>query len=111
MMAGGALPTAGSRLNGALGNNPLSGVSSIKMQQLTQLLDGFSSAEILLALMLMSASQRKKDDEDGGGSALALLAGMALAQQMGQGLSDLGGGLSDALSGAASAGANFNAVA
>ena len=59
MMAGGALSAAGSLnfgglngalgggLNGALGDHAMTGVSSIKMQQLTQLLDGFSLAEFL----------------------------------------------------------------
>jgi hypothetical protein len=65
------------------------GLSTVKMQQLVELVSGFTSAEILMALMLAAAASQKKDDE-GGCSALALLAGMALAQQLGQGLGPLG---------------------
>jgi hypothetical protein len=51
------------------------------MQQLLDLIDGFSSAEILMALML-SAGSKKKDEDNNGAGALALLAGMALASQL-----------------------------
>jgi hypothetical protein len=80
-LGGGALNFGG--LDGAIGNTSPMQFSPIKMQQLGELLDGFSSAQILMALMLLSAANRKKDEDDGS-SALALLAGMALAQQLGQ---------------------------
>jgi hypothetical protein len=81
-LGGGPLNFGG--LNGAVGTTSPLAFSSIKMQQLGELLQGFTSAEILMALMLLSAASRKKDEEDDGSSALALLAGMALARQLGQ---------------------------
>lgn len=82
--AGAAGPLNFGGLNGALGShNGIAGLSSIQMQQLTELLDGFSSAEILMALMLLAAAGKKQKDDDSSG-ALAILAGMAMAQQLGQ---------------------------
>jgi hypothetical protein len=57
------------------------------LEQLSQLLKDFSSADILLALMLMRGSDSKdKTHGAGGGSSalIGLLAGMALAGQVGQ---------------------------
>jgi len=88
-------------LNGPLGDvgaANLTGAATLRLQQLSQLIEGFTSAEILLALMIAAAS-KKDDKEDNGCGALALLAGMALASHLGglQGLEGIapvqGGGL------------------
>ena len=100
-------------LNGALGNHALSGqhgLSTIKLQQLGELLDGFSSAEILMALMLMSAANKQRDDDDQGSGALALLAGLAMARQFGHGLGSLGG-IDINISTGCAAGGALNALA
>ena len=39
--------------------------------------------------LMLAAAAGKKEEEEQGGSALALLAGMAMASQLGQGLSQL----------------------
>lgn len=79
-----AVSTGG--LNGPLGDvnaAAMSAMSATRMDQLLQLMDGFSSAEILIALMMSGASDRHKkhgcDD-----SAMGLLLGLALAAQLGQ---------------------------
>jgi len=103
--AGGAAPLNFGGLNGALdSHNGMAGLSSIQLQQLTELLDGFSSAEILMALMLMAASQKKKSDDDSSG-AIAILAGMAMARQLGQSCACPLGGVGLGVSGATSSGA------
>jgi hypothetical protein len=95
----GGLGLSGLGLNGGL-NGPLQGLTSasltgaatLRMQQLTQLIEGFSSAEILLALMIASALQKRcKDDDDS--SPLAMLAAMALAGRLANNLGGLSGGL------------------
>lgn len=58
------------------------GEITARMQALTELMDGFSSAEILLALMMMKGDDKKSGGA--GGAALGMLAGMALASQMQQ---------------------------
>ncbi len=86
-MSVGAAPAVGTGgLNGPLGDvnaAAMSAISGTQMDQLLQLMDGFSSAEILIALMMAGASDRRKkhgcDD-----SAMGLLLGMALAAQLGQ---------------------------
>jgi len=100
-------------LNGALGNigagqNGMAGLSTIKMQQLSQLLDGFSSAEILMALMLAAASGKKKHGD--GDNALGFLAGLAMAQQLGQGC-NCGMGTIDLTAGSAEGGGGCNVLA
>jgi hypothetical protein len=118
MMAGGlaAIGAAGplnfGGLNGALGNqNAMTGLSSIKMQQLSELIKGFSSAEILMALMIAAASGKKKDDDESG-SALAILAGLAMAQQLGSGGCGNLGGIDLGMStGGAASGMNCNVLA
>ena len=81
----GAAGPAGS--SAGIGNTAASGLSqngSTAMQTLVDTLQGFSSAEILLALFLMAATQEKgRDDHDS--TAMAFLAGLALAGQLGQG--------------------------
>lgn len=67
-------------------NPALGGIGAQRLQQLQGLIEGFSSAEILLALMLAAAACKNKKEEDSGSSALALLAGMALASRLSQGL-------------------------
>jgi len=42
------------------------------IEQLTELLEGFKTAEVLLALMLMAAAQKDDDEECGGGGSAAL---------------------------------------
>jgi hypothetical protein len=93
---GAMAPMGLSGLNGGL-NGPLSqlagagpaGASTVSMQQLSELVAGFTSAEILMALMIAAASQKNGKDDDQSG-ALALLAGMALANSM-QGVAGIGG--------------------
>ena len=76
-------------LNGPLGASPTqtaqpAQLSTIQQQQLSQLLEGLSSADLLLALMVAAGSSRcrKKDDDSG---AMALLAGLAMAARMSDG--------------------------
>lgn len=76
---------------GSLSPSGMTSLSSQQLQQLTELIQGFSSAEILLALMLASAASKKEDKDGGSGGALALLAGMALANQLGRQQSPLTG--------------------
>ncbi len=61
----------------------MDGQVTMSMDQLSELLEGFSTAEILLALMM---SGRKKDESSchggGGGGAMAFLAGMAVGGLM-----------------------------
>lgn len=83
----GAVCTGG--LNGPVGNvnaATLSAMSGTRMGQLMELIEGFSSAEILIALMMAAASNHNKrhDSEDSG---LGLLLGLAMASQIGQQLS------------------------
>lgn len=58
------------------------GEITARLQALAELTDGFSSAEILMALMMMRGGGDKQSS--GGGAALELLAGMAIAGQMQQ---------------------------
>lgn len=82
---GAAAPTAGG-LNGPLGDAnaaALSAMSGTRLGQLTELMEGFSTAEIVLALMLAAAAGKKNRHDDDGG-ALAILAGLAIAGRIGQ---------------------------
>jgi hypothetical protein len=65
---------------GGLNGVPSCAPSTMQMQQLTDLLAGFTSAEILMALMIAASGRHRKDDDQSG--ALAMLAGMALASQL-----------------------------
>lgn len=79
----GAISTGG--LNGPLGNvnaAAMSALSATRMGQLLELIDGFSSAEILIALMMAGGNRRKHDCGDD--TAMGLLLGLAMASQMGQ---------------------------
>ena len=98
----GAAPAASSQVSGAqmtgavgatnaaAGASPagqaasLAGAASPQMQALMELMEGFSSAEILIALMLMKASGGEKRAHNNGDAAMALLVGMAVAGQMSQ---------------------------
>jgi hypothetical protein len=88
----GAAPSVGTGgLNGPLGDvnaATLSSMSGTRMDQLMELIDGFSSAEILMALMLSAGSCRHKKN-DGDDVGLGLLLGLALASQLGHGLPQL----------------------
>ncbi len=87
--AGGTVSSASSA--SASGESPLqvdpNAAPSIpaNMQQLMESMRDFSSAEILMALILLKALEGDDDDKKGGssGAGLALLAGMALAAQLG----------------------------
>ncbi len=101
-------------LNGPLGNTnvaALGGMSSSRMDQLLQLLNGFSSAEILIALMMSagSAHRRRHCSDDSG---LSFLLGLSMAAQLGQSLQQM---LPQAAGGVASAagatGQQLNATA
>jgi hypothetical protein len=74
--AGGAIPTAASGTAAA---------GSAQLQNLVDMMGGFNSAEILMALMLASAMS-KGDDEESGSAAMGFLAGLAMAGQLGQDL-------------------------
>jgi hypothetical protein len=81
----GAPATGG--LNGPLGNVNAATVSTLsgtRLDQLMQLLDGFSSAEILIALMLSAASGHHKNHDGVDDAALGFLIGLSLASQIGQ---------------------------
>jgi hypothetical protein len=80
------------------------------MQALQQLLQDFTSAEILLMLMLMAGSRRKDDSAGGSGAALGLLAGFALGAQFGQ-QSQIGWSTSAPLDCASPVEAQFNVQA
>ncbi len=54
------------------------------IEQLAEMMEDLSSAEILFALILLAAMQKKDDDESGSGAALGLLAGIALAGELGR---------------------------
>lgn len=83
-----ATPSVGAGgLNGPLGDvnaATLSVLNGTRLDQLLELIDGFSSAEILIALMLSAASCRHKKDDDRD-AGLGFLLGLALATQLGQG--------------------------
>jgi hypothetical protein len=64
------------------GQSAMPGEISARLQQLADLIQGFSSAEILMALMMMRGDDDKKSG--GAGAALGLLAGMAIAGQLQQ---------------------------
>jgi hypothetical protein len=122
MMTGaGGLGAVGAMSFGGVGMSPglggtfggLNGVpsctSTMQMQQLTDLLAGFTSAEILMALMIAAASGRHRKDDDQSG-ALAMLAGMALASQL-NGIPGLNGCQPCAGSSGGMTGGQLNAVA
>uniref|UniRef100_A0A7C4QRD4 Uncharacterized protein n=1 Tax=Schlesneria paludicola TaxID=360056 RepID=A0A7C4QRD4_9PLAN len=73
----------------ACSSSSATGLSSLKLRQLGELLEGFTIAEILVALMLLSAAQRQREEDAGG--TLLLLAGLAFASRVGQGSIDLSG--------------------
>lgn len=79
-------------------NQAFSAATTQQLQQLTHMLKDFSSAEILIALMLMRGDDDSKNKVHGGGGGgggggagalIGLLAGLALAGQVGQMTSDL----------------------
>lgn len=86
-MAAGAMGAAGATVGSAASTaascgsstaaSPSAGMTQ-QMQDLAELIKGFSSAEILIALM-MNKSEKGKE---AGGAALGMLAGMALANQL-----------------------------
>ncbi len=58
--------------------------STTRLNLLVQLLDGFTTAEVLMALMLAAALSKKDRSDDS--SALGVLVGLALASQLQQSL-------------------------
>lgn len=82
----GAISSGG--LNGPLGDANAAGLSAMtspQMNQLLQLIDGFSSAEILMALMMSAASNSGHKKHDGvNDAALGFLLGLSMASQIGQ---------------------------
>lgn len=85
LSVGGVSSISTGGLNGPLGDvnvATMSAMSNTRMDQLLQLMDGFSSAEILIALM-MSGSHKKH--ECGSDAAMGFLLGLSLASQLGQG--------------------------
>ncbi|HEY3965030.1 MAG TPA: hypothetical protein VGM05_10810, partial [Planctomycetaceae bacterium] len=91
----GAAGAAGGALSiGANGLHPaFSAATATQLQNLSQLLKDFSSADILLFLMLMRGLDPQHKVHGGGGGTggalLDLLAGLALARQVNQLTSDL----------------------
>lgn len=85
-MGGAAGATAGSPTGAATaeGAAGLSGVPQ-SMQSLVNAMKDFSSAEILIALMLANAADGKDDEKSSGSAAAGFLAGLALANGLGQG--------------------------
>lgn len=87
-IAGGGLSVGASSaismggLNGPLGNFNAAGLSGTRMDQLVELMNGFSTAEILIALMLATGSKRDRDRC--GDAGLGMLLGLSLASQLGQ---------------------------
>lgn len=80
----GAISTGG--LNGPLGNvnaAAMSAMTGTRMDQLLQLMDGFSSAEILIALMMAGGSGHHKKHHGIDDAALGFLLGLSLANQIG----------------------------
>lgn len=89
----------------------LSGSNITGVEQLAEMMEGFNSAEILMALM-MAAAMQKDDDEESSGSAVAgFLAGLALAGQLAQNLEfDLQAPVAETTAGG-SVGGSLNATA
>lgn len=90
-------------------NQAFSAATTQQLQQLTHMLKDFSSAEILIALMLMRGDDDSKNKVHGGGGGgagalIGLLAGLALAGQIGQMTSDLTSTVQSAGGGAAAGG-------
>lgn len=117
-MSMGAMGVGGASMSGvsSVGGNSVSGPQaaqsampgeiSARLQQLAELIQGFSSAELLMALMMMRGDDDKKSS-GAAGAALGMLAGMAMANQMQQmmpqqgfgnvpdaGMQSFGGGMS-----------------
>lgn len=93
----GAGGIAGTSLSAIANATTLSGIASTQLQSLINAIQGFSSAEILMALMLMSAQDKGKGHGD---TAMGLLAGLALAGQ----LSQIGANISISIPGIAGTG-------
>lgn len=107
LAAGGVSSVGTGGLNGPVGDlnaATVSAMSGTRMDQLLELMDGFSSAEILIALMLSGSSGKRRDDDSCGSAAMGFLLGMAMASQLGQGLMSPmspAGGIEPAMTGGA----------
>lgn len=86
---GGAAPgvsnPAGPQSSAAAGAS-LSGSVPGSLQDLAGILESYSTSQILFALMMMSAAERDGEGCDSSSSALGFLAGLALAEHVGQAL-------------------------
>ena len=102
-------------LNGPLGNtnvSALGGLSGSRLDQLMQLINGFSSAEILIALMMSGGSSHRRRHCGGDDSGLSFLLGLSLAAQLGQSLQQMLPQSAGGVAGAAGAtGQQLNATA
>ena len=110
--AAAALGTGGA--NGPLGDlnaGALSAASGTRIDQLLQLLDGFSSAEILIALMLSGASGHHHRKHDCGDAGMGFLLGLSLAAQLGQSALQLPGNPSGGVTSPAATGQSIDASA
>jgi len=98
-IGGAAAGLTGAGATGAAGSLALGGASAPmtvgealagsivgSVEQLAEFLQGFTSAEILFALMMMSAMQKDDENESSGSAALGFLAGLAMAGFLGQSL-------------------------
>lgn len=61
-----------------------SGVQAENIQEVLNQLEGFSMAELLIALMILAGGNQEKQDQSGGSSALDFLAGMAVGNYFSQ---------------------------
>jgi len=97
-----ACAPAGVNAAASVGGTMASGAATIQMQNLINALQGFSTAEILLALMMMSGQNKSSGSGD---AAMGFLAGLALGGQLGQMMNALSlsvpaaGGASDSAAG------------
>lgn len=84
-LGAGGVPSIGTGgLNGPLGNAnaaAITALSGTRIGELLKLMDGFSSAEILIALLMSGNHHRHHCGSD---DALGFLIGMSLAAQLGQ---------------------------
>jgi len=81
------------------------------LEELGDLMKDLTSADILFALILAAAMQKKDDDESGGGGALGLLAGLALASELGQLFSSSQAGVGGISGAEGAAGGQLNLLA
>ena len=90
-------------------NEILSAGNPAVAQQLADLMEDLSSSEILFALILAAAMQKKDDDESGGGGgALGVLAGIALAAEIGRSFASEFGGAAPVTGAEGAAGGQLN---